>query len=60
MVNEFAHNAYVNKSDGLEMNLPVSTHYIITTLKNDSSSDNEKEGSDYRDDRAHKKKKKVQ
>lgn len=25
MVNEFAHNAYVNKNEGLEMNLQVSS-----------------------------------
>ena len=32
MVNEFAHNAYVNKSDGLEMNLRVSKGYLFYCL----------------------------
>ena len=33
MVNEFAHNAYVNKSEGLDMNLQVSFRQLyVTTL----------------------------
>jgi hypothetical protein len=37
MVNEFAHNAYVNKNDGLDIDLLVSfinvTNFIIERLK---------------------------